>query len=278
MRRQYELLQMGGDEKIAGYVSKVQNLVHLMKDRAIQESNNIETMKLEDLVGSLEANEIRIVERKWVQDSLQALQAQAWKKHGGSNKFKGKRDKTLSNKSWLNPQKRKVDDRASESLKRGEGNSYQKDKEKKSVQCYNCEKLGHLAKNYFADNHADSKIRFLDLDCWNHMTSQKVWLVDFDLSKKSKVNLVDDSSLQVEGTGNIVIQRNNGGKAMMKYVLNVHGIKCNMLSVEQLVKKGFSVIMKDGALELFDIQNNLVLKYPLSNNKTFKTMISSTEV
>ena len=92
--QQYELLSMGEDEKIAEYVSKVQKLVHLMKgygetltDKmivenvmctltshfdhvivAIQESNNLETLKLEDLVGSLEAHEIRIVERKGVQD------------------------------------------------------------------------------------------------------------------------------------------------------------------------------------------------------------------
>ena len=32
LRRHYDLLQMGEDEKITGYVSKVQNIVHLMKD------------------------------------------------------------------------------------------------------------------------------------------------------------------------------------------------------------------------------------------------------
>ena len=83
---------MGEDEKMAEYVSKVQKLVHLMKgcgetitDKmivekvmrtltshfdhvivAIQESNNLETLKVEDLVGSLEAHEIWIVERKKV--------------------------------------------------------------------------------------------------------------------------------------------------------------------------------------------------------------------
>ena len=36
--------------------------------------------------------------------------------------------------------------------------------------------------------------------------------------------------------------------------------------------------MKDGVLKLFDTKNNLVLKSPLSKNRTFKTMISSTEV
>lgn len=76
-------------------------------------------MKLEDLVGLLEAHEMRIVERKSIQDSIQTLHAHTWKKHDGSNKFKGKGDKIRCKKSWLNPQKHKVNDRASESSKRG---------------------------------------------------------------------------------------------------------------------------------------------------------------
>lgn len=96
---------------------------------AIQESNNLETLKLEDLVGSLEAREIGIVETKEVQDSIQALHTQPWKKNGGSNMFKGKIAKTQGKKS--NPHKNKVDDRAFESSKRGKRNSNQRDKEEK---------------------------------------------------------------------------------------------------------------------------------------------------
>ena len=65
---------------------------------------------------------------------------------------------------------------------------------------------------------------------------------------------------------------------MIKDVLYVPGMKCNLLSVRKLVENQFSVVMKDGALEIFDIQNSLVLKSPFSKNKTFKTMIGSTEV
>ena len=95
-----------------------------------------------------------IIKRKWVQDSIQALQAQSWKKDGGSNKFKGKFDKSQGKKPWSNYHKNKVEDRNFESSKRGGGN-YQKDKEdKKGVQCYNYEKLVHVAKNcwYRKDN------------------------------------------------------------------------------------------------------------------------------
>ena len=65
---------------------------------------------------------------------------------------------------------------------------------------------------------------------------------------------------------------------MIRDVFYVPGMKCNLLSVGQLVEKGFSVVMKDGVFKLFDTHNNLVFKSPLLKNLTFKTLISSTEV
>lgn len=120
-----------------------------------------------------------------------------------------------------------------------------------------------------ADEHIESKIWFLNSGSSNHMTGRKVWLVDFDESKNNKVKLDDNSSLQVEGTINIVIQTSNGEKALIKDILYVHGVKWNLLSVGQLVENGFSMVMKDRALKLFDIQNNLVLKSPSLKNRTF---------
>ncbi|XP_050895636.1 uncharacterized protein LOC127102295 [Lathyrus oleraceus] len=81
------------------------------------------------------------------------------------------------------------------------------------------------------DDRVDSKIWFLDSGCSNHMAGRKVWLAYFDSSKKSKVKLADNSLLQVEGTNDIVIQRSNEGKAMIKYVLYVPRTKCSLLSV-----------------------------------------------
>lgn len=81
---------MGEYLKITGYLSKVHNLVHLIKGcgevlndktivekvmctltsqfdhiiATIQESNNLATLKFKDFVGSLEAHELRIVEKR----------------------------------------------------------------------------------------------------------------------------------------------------------------------------------------------------------------------
>lgn len=50
------------------------------------------------------------------------------------------------------------------------------------------------------------------------------------------------------------------------------------LRVSHLIKKGFSLKMKNEALEHSDPTNKLVVRFPLSKNMTFKALISSTEV
>lgn len=114
-----------------------------------------------------------------------------------------------------------------------------KTKRKKGVQCYKCEKWGHLDKNFWynkekgetngkeegvnlahqdsddyedmvvmaaiADDHVDSKIWFLDSGFSNHMNGQKLWLEYFDSLKKRNVKLADNSLLQAEGIVDIVI-------------------------------------------------------------------------
>lgn len=96
-----------------------------------------------------------------------------------------------------------------------------------------------------AYEHVYTNIWFLDTCFSNHMTGQKAWLADFDESKKNNFKLDDNSSLQAEGIGDIIIQRINGAKIMIKDVLYVARMKCNLLSVGQLVEKGFLVVMKD---------------------------------
>ncbi|XP_058783879.1 uncharacterized protein LOC131658624 [Vicia villosa] len=201
LRQQYELLSMGEDKQIVEYVSKVQKVVHLIKScsetltdkmivdkvMSIQESNQLKTLKLEDLVGSLEAQEIRIFERKGVQDSIKALQVHSWKKNGGSNKFKSKVDKTRRKKPWKDNGSTKGKDEGANLARQDLDDSE-----------------GMMVMAAVEDNHVESKIWFLDSGFTNHMTGQNVWLADFDESKKSKVKLADNSLLQVEGTGNIV--------------------------------------------------------------------------
>jgi len=111
---------------------------------------------------------------------------------------------------------------------------------------------------------SDSETWFLDTGCSNHMTGHKAWLIKFDDTRRSKTRLADNRSLQAEGAGNMVIRRSNGSSTIIEYALYVPGMKGNLLSVGQLIEKGFSLTMKNDVLELFDANNKLVLRSPLS--------------
>jgi transposase InsO family protein len=110
------------------------------------------------------------------------------------------------------------------------------------------------------------------------MTAHREWLTNFDASKKSSIRLADGRKLAAEGTGNIVIKSKKGGKVIISDVFYVPDMSCNLLSIGQLVEKGFSVTMENSALKLFDKMKNLILMCNLSKNRTYKCKISSVDM
>lgn len=105
LKRQFELMQMENTEKISDYFTRILTLTDQMKacgdtvtDQsivekimrtltarfdyiavAIEESKDLATMKIEELQGSLEAHEQRLIERNSNSNQNQALQAQVSK-------------------------------------------------------------------------------------------------------------------------------------------------------------------------------------------------------
>jgi len=60
-------------------------------------------------------------------------------------------------------------------------------------------------------------------------------------------------------------------------VLYVPNMKNNLLSLGQLLEKGYSMQMKDNQLKMFEGNRRLILKTPLSRNRTFKIGIHIAE-
>jgi hypothetical protein len=67
------------------------------------------------------------------------------------------------------------------------------------------------------------------------MTCHKNWLVNLDESLKSKVKFAYDSTILVEGSGNVAIRRRDRKTAFVENVLYVPSMRCNFLSLGQLV-------------------------------------------
>ena len=71
----------------------------------------------------------------------------------------------------------------------------------------------------------------------------------------------------------MMIQRKDGKKACISNVLYVPKMKSNLLSLGQLLEKGYTMEMKDNMLKVFDKDKKSVLKAPLSANRTFRIEI-----
>jgi len=98
----------------------------------------------------------------------------------------------------------------------------------------------------------DGSCWYLDTGCSNHVTENRVWLIDLDLSVKSGVRFADNSTILAEGFGKVLIMINDGKKTFMLDVLYVLSMKNNLLSLGQLLKKGYTMTMQQNLIEVYD--------------------------
>ncbi|GAU51473.1 hypothetical protein TSUD_95880 [Trifolium subterraneum] len=271
----------GGDEKLKkargetiSDLQKVEKVLRALTANfdyivvAIEESKVLSDLKLEELQASLEAHEMRLKQRTSEKKVDPALQAKFTKKgkEEGSKWNKGK-------EKWKK-KKNSVDAASKNSKNLDDSNKHSKNSKKKvnmkDVQCYCCEKFGHYARNcsenkdsnqdgaQLARSDSDdamlmattkmsedkANVWYLDTGCSNHMTGNKYWFINLDESITRAIRFADNSQVNSEGIGS------------------------------QLLEKNYSVKMHDKELKLFDAKDKLILKAPLSNNKTFQISIN----
>ncbi|KAK2426061.1 putative mitochondrial protein [Trifolium repens] len=277
---------------------------------AIEESKDLSNLKVEELQCSLEAHEQRVNERNKDRSSEQALQAQSSNKNGW-NKGKGKN----KNKNQYNQQEGSKKDQEKGESSKNEGNGKgKKPMNKKHIQCYNCQKYGHFASECRGKkvprqhNNEESKANvaendngsdpdpllvqmmattddtfpkddgwYLDTGCSTHMTGNKSWLINYDASKKSTIRFADSRTVQSEGIGDVLIKGKNGNQALITGVLYVPDMKSNLLSMGQLVEKGFSMTLGNNEMKVFSNDKKLILCAPLSKSRTFQVQFTASD-
>ncbi|KAK2991724.1 hypothetical protein RJ640_004252 [Escallonia rubra] len=78
------------------------------------------------------------------------------------------------------------------------------------------------------------------------------------------------SKIPVKGKGKIFIELKNGGHQFISNVYNVLEMKANILSMGQLLEKGYGIHMKDMSLYLRDDKKwSLIARVPMSSNMMF---------
>ncbi|XP_024630095.2 uncharacterized protein [Medicago truncatula] len=242
------MMQMEEDQKVSDYFSKITEIVNLMKNYgenishqmvvekvlrslsqkfdfivvAIQEAKDVKTMKIEELQSSLEAHELLVIDRSSERSDQQALQAQTIKKEGNSKNFKKGKGKS----NWSNNGKSRAKNKT-ESSKRGgfvknqnKKKDFDESKKDQKTEEANIAHEGDLDAVLLMAATCEDKMKgeewYLDSGCSNHMTTHREWLTNFDASKKTSIKLADNRKLAAEGSGNIVIKSNFGGKIIIE--------------------------------------------------------------
>ncbi|XP_019460164.1 PREDICTED: uncharacterized protein LOC109359925 [Lupinus angustifolius] len=160
LRRQYELMQMETNERVAQFFNKIVIHINAMKTHGekiivIEESKKVEDMKVEDLQGSLEAHEQRLIERSTEKHIDQALQAHFIDKRsfGGRNRFRGrggrKEFRSGNHKNFQHMDQDRIDhDRPKNSARRGSLNHWKGGRKLidiKKVGCFNYIRANHFS-------------------------------------------------------------------------------------------------------------------------------------
>ena len=110
---------------------------------------------------------------------------------------------------------------------------------------------------------------YIDRGCSNHMTRNQDIFVESDQNFVSHVKLGDGKLQSVEGKRVIVVYTKGGNKKLISDVLYVPNLTQNLLSVGQLLQKGYSVYFEDEKCRIFNKENNLTVAVIKMSNEVF---------
>lgn len=307
-----------GEEMNEAYV--VKKLLRAVPSRflqitsTIEQFGNLETMSVEEAIGSLKAHEERLVCKTEPKESQLLLTKEEWEKREGDEKRL-----LFTREEW---QRRANNEGSSNSRGRGS-------RDKSKIRCYNCQNYGHIAvecrkprktRDYkqeanmalvdddepallmakidegnteqkIIDEHHvvptllttkeekgnDSVVWYLDNGASNHMTGSRAKFADLDESITGQVRFGDGSTVEIAGKGTVMMVCKTGEERALRDVYFIPSLKNNIVSLGQLSEDGNRVVLKGEFLWVFDKEERLLMKVKRSSNRLYKIIIETSK-
>ena len=332
LRRDFEYTRMKEGESLEDYLTRLTDIVNQMKaygetlsdKRVVQKilislsekfdsivsvidmTQNIETLGVQKVIGSLKAYDQRLSKRAEVamESAFPSLSL------GSKNPQQSSSSQARSNlpkKNWKGKNK-KWEKKSSNNSNEEKGGSSTMVKCKTcdkfhvgvcwfkgKPKCYNCNNFGHVQKDCtmqrqhqanFTEEQDDGdnmffacqaptipkneNVWFVDSGCSNHMTANKSILCDIDNSVCTRVKMGNGDLVQAKGRGTLVVETKKG-KRFIREVLLVPELDQNLLSVGQLQENGYPVLFDDDVCTIYEKKNKnqIVANIKMEKNRSF---------
>ncbi|GKU86234.1 hypothetical protein SLEP1_g783 [Rubroshorea leprosula] len=162
--------------------------------------------------------------------------------------------------------------RGNERAKRGESSNFAEHSEKNDD--------ASLFMVYHPKEVSKKNVWYLDIGCNNHMCGDKSAFLDLDESFQDKVKFGDNSTIAVKGRGKgkITIRAKDNSVQTIANVLYVPNLKSNLLSLGQLQKKGYEILIKDGVCQVRDSKLGLIAKVKMIGNRLFPLYLQTIDL
>ncbi|KAG8502770.1 hypothetical protein CXB51_000588 [Gossypium anomalum] len=287
LRRDFENLKMKKEETIKQYSDRIMAVVNNIrligeqfdevrivekvlstlperyeaKISSLEDSRDLARISLTELINALYAQE-QIRASRIEEHQEGAFQAKV-KPNSSNAAYKGK-------KNWRD--KSKIDalrkwDRPCRHCKKP-GHPEAKCWFKPDAICQHCKKRGHVERVCKEkDKPAKGKITkgwLLDSGCTNHMSPDASIFKSLDRSCKTRVKIGNGHCIQAEGKGNVMICTPSGNK-LIPNVLFVPKIDRNLLSIAQLLEKGYTVVFKGNECQISDQKGSILMTVAMTD-------------
>jgi hypothetical protein len=127
-------------------------------------------------------------------------------------------------------------------------------------------KEGFLLMAHNEVNTDNNTVWYLDSGASNHMCGHKHLFKEMRKVEDGHVSFGDASKVEVKGQGTVSYLQKDGLVGSIQDVYYVSDLKTNILSMGQLMEKGYSVLMKDRILHLKDKKGRLVARVEMGRN------------
>jgi len=101
------------------------------------------------------------------------------------------------------------------------------------------------------------------------MCGDKDKFIELDEAISGNFTFADHSKVALKGKGMILIKLKDGSHWFIGDVYYIPTVKSNILSLGQLLAKGYEIKMKDHTLTLIDIKGHMIAKVVMTKNRMF---------